>query len=188
MLRVVVPHLEGSIHPETQRALDRYVPFGPEGAVEFETCVWYMRLDDPVHGYGQLVKRLWDAGETFALIEQDIEIGPSTIYDFRACQHPYCAAPYPWSTAIGPALGCTRFRAEFIIAHPTVVDEAIEIGGGHFRQFDVIFQRRVLAKHYGAQPHVHAPVIHHNEAKRLRPNASPVPLEGVPVDDIGELL
>ena len=87
-------------------------------------------------------------------------------------------------------MGCTRFRHQFIEHYRDAVDEAIALGGGHFRQFDVIFQRRVLAQKaaYGAQPHVHAPVIHHNEAKRLRADASPVPLEGVPVDDIGELL
>jgi hypothetical protein len=152
----------------------------------------YEPLDpnDPL-AYGRTIRRLWDEclerGQDFCLIEQDIEIGPSTLYDFRACSHPYCGAPYPWLTNVGVAMGCTRWRSAFIAAHADAVDEALAIGP-HYRQFDVVFQRRVLAERYGAQPHVHAPVVHLNAARALRPDASPVPLEGVPVGDIGELL
>jgi hypothetical protein len=168
------------VRDETRRALSRY-----GGTPEYEL------LSDHPHSYARAIERLWreclERGDDLCLIEQDIEVGPSTIYDFRACSHGYCGAPYEWLTNVGVAMGCTRFRHAFMARHPDAVKEAILVAP-HFRQFDVVFQRRVLAKERGEQPHVHAPVVHLNEAKRLREGASPVPLAGVPVDDIGNLL
>ena len=186
MLRVVCCYVEGMLRHET---LDALQATGRSPDTDFVLAE--IRRDEP-RAYAERVGREWqsclDRGDDLCLVEQDIEIGPTTLYDFRACQHLYCGNPYPWTTNVGIAMGCTRFRHQIIERYRDAVDEAIALGGGHFRQFDVIFQRRVLAKRHGAQPHVHAPVIHHNEAKRLRADASPVPLEGVPADDIGELL
>lgn len=177
-MRVVVPFTK--LHPATVWALAEYQYTLP-GSPEIEMVDLGK---DQVHGYRELLRRLWREGETFCLIEHDIEIGPSTLYDFRACQHGYCAAPYPWMTAIGPALGATRFRDSFIAKHP---DAAKAVGQAHAAQLDVVFMRRVLARDLGEQPHVHAPVIHHNPAKALLPNAYPSPMTFVPTDDIGNL-
>jgi hypothetical protein len=184
MLIVVVPYVpyaNGGLSDYTRAALFE----------QNETKITYVDLLDPVLGYGKLVATEWklalEHGDDLCFVEQDIEVGPTTIYDFRACQHPYCGNPYPWTTNVGVAMGCTRFRHAFIAAHPTAVDQALAIAP-HFRQFDVVFQRRVLAAKYGAQPHVHSPVIHHNPEKQLREGASPIPSDGVPSDDIGSLL
>ena len=201
MLRVVCCTVWGMRHRQTEDSLEAFLGTGGQHLFDGEevrgphvpVTLEYELIDpnDPLM-YAQVIRRLWnecaESRDDLCLIEQDIEIGPTTLYDFRACQHLYCGNPYSWSTAVGVAMGCTRFRHQFIEHYRDAVHEAIALGGGHFRQFDVIFQRRVLAKRHGAQPHVHAPVIHHNEAKRLRADASPVPLEGVPADDIGELL
>ena len=184
MLRVVVHYVPGLLRHETEDALAVYST--PRSSVE------YRPVDprDPTD-YGKKIAAMWrecaESSDDLVLIEHDVEIGPTTLFDFRACSHLYCGNPFAWVTNVGVAMGCTRFRAEFIEEFAFAVDEALAIAP-HFRQFDVIFQRRVLAKRYGAQPHVHAPVVHLNEEKRLRPGASPVPLEGVPVDDIGVLL
>lgn len=149
-----------------------------------------MPKGDPL-AYGRAAASLWKqcllAEDDLCLIEQDIEVGPATLYDFRACSHWWCGNPYPWTTSVGVALGCVRFRYQFIKAYPTAVEQAIAIAP-HFRQFDVALERRVLADKFGQQPHVHHCVVHHNPAKALRDEASPVPLEGVPVGDIGALL
>lgn len=185
MLRVACCYVTGSLHVSTITALDRW-------ARNAETILDYVGLDarDPL-AYGVAIRELWlyaiDQGEDLCLIEQDIEVGPSTLFDFRACQHPYCGAPYPWTSDVGVAMGCTRFRHSFLQEHVVALDEALATAP-HFRQLDVVFQRRVLAEKYGQQPHVHAPVVHHNPEKALRPGASPVPIEGVPVGDIGNLL
>lgn len=167
-MKVVVPYTE----------LNRATLFSVE--VTANPRALFAKLDpNDEHAYGKLFASIWAQGETFCWIEHDIEIGPSTIYDFRACSYGYCAAPYPWTTDVGPAMGCTRFRDSFIAKYPGAVDEALNSGVG-FRQFDIVFQRHVLVGKYGEQPHVHAPVIHHNPAQALRPDASPEPLMTIP--------
>jgi hypothetical protein len=166
-LRVVVPFIFKQLNFHTEKALGAY---NPE----------YVDLtSDPVYGYGRLLQRLWKKGQSFCIVEQDIEVGPSTIYDFRACNHRYCAAPYPWLTDVGVAMGCTRFRDSFIAEFPTAVEDALA-NGVTARQLDVVFMRRILWGKYRQQPHVHSEVIHHNAALALLPDASPVPLGYVP--------
>lgn len=181
-MRVVCSYVEGMLRDETRRALAR---FG--SGVEYEQ----IPADDPL-AYGRAVARLWrECGERFddlCLIEQDVEVGPSTLYDFRACQHGWCGSPYPWLTNVGVALGCTRWKGWFVRAFPSAADEAFAMAP-HFRQFDVALVRRVLIAKYGEQPHVHAPVVHLNAAKALRDGADPEPLVALPGGgDIGELL
>jgi hypothetical protein len=177
-VRVVVPYVE--LHPLTEEALAAWI--------DYDSCqLEYVDLsDDPILGYGQLVKRLWVEGDDVLLVEQDIEIGPSTIYDFRACWYGWCAAPYNWTTNVGPALGCTRFRGSFIAKYPRAVEEALAIAP-HFQQFDIALVRRVLVAKYKEQPHVHTCVVHHS--KPLLPDADPEPLRELPgLGDIGNII
>lgn len=170
-MRVVVPFT--ALDPATVWSLAEF-QYALPGSPEVELVDL---SDDPVRGYPALLKRLWREGETFCLIEHDIEIGPSTLYDFRACSYGYCAAPYPWRTDVGPALGCTRFRDSFIAKYPGAAKAIGEVGAS---QLDVVFMRHVLARDLGEQPHLHAPVVHHNPAKALLPEANPEPLTTVP--------
>jgi hypothetical protein len=165
---VVVPYTE--LHQATRAALDRYKAYCP---------VRYADVSYDARAYGRLLAEVWAQGETFCWIEHDIEIGPSTLYDFRACSYGYCAAPYPWTTDVGPAMGCVRFSAAFIAKYPYVALDALA-SGVSWRQIDIVFQRHILVGNKGEQPHVHAPVIHHNESKRLRPDANPEPLATLP--------
>ena len=145
-------------------------------------CNWRrVELDpeDP-HAYGRVIQEFWRAAEDDLLVlEPDIEVGPSTIYDMRACQYGYCSATYPWLTDVGPALGCTRFRRQFMVDFPTVVDEVVALNLG-FRQFDVALQRLVLVRKFRRQPHIHASVVHHNSEKALMSTANPEPLRELP--------
>lgn len=166
-MKVVVPYTD--LRPETLDGL-RFAR---------KRDVMFVDVSASPYAYGELLERLWDAGETFCLIEHDIEIGPSTLYDFRACNYGYCGAPYAWTTNVGVALGCVRFRDSFIAQHPLAVRKALD-KKPTFAQLDVCLQRAILVREYGQQPHVHACVIHHNAAKALLPDASPEPLAVLP--------
>lgn len=142
----------------------------------------FVHLDDPEYGYGRLLQAVWAEAETFAIVEHDIVVNPDTIPGFDSCPEPYCAAPYAWTTQVGPALGCTRFRAELLERIPDAVDEAVALPSawgepGHFRQLDVYLMRRVLRDRHGLQPHVHLPPVEHlNPKQALLPGASPEPV------------
>jgi len=175
---IVCPYVEGKLQAETLTALTMHAP----------KLVEFVKLDaDDAYAYGKLIEDLWANQEDFALVEQDIVIRPDVVNAFLQCQYFYCAFPYAWSTNIGPALGCTRFRRTLMHAYPNTAKEATA-SGTTWKQLDVVFMRRVLAGKYKVQPHVHVPPVEHlNEEKKLLPEADPAPMLSVPAD-IGNLL
>lgn len=132
--------------------------------------------------YGAALDYLWRLGEDFAVVEQDIVIGQHVVDAFHSCASDYCAFPYAWSTCIGPALGCTRFRGDFTRRYPTAMREALETPSawgnpGHWKQLDVFLMRRILRDQHGEQPHMHLPpVAHLNPELQLRPDAPREPV------------
>ncbi len=190
MLRVVCCYVPGMLRPATEKALLAFIGPGwfrgatPEVPPDAAFTIEYEPLaPDDQFIYGKTIQRLWreclERSEDLCLVEQDVEIGPSTLYDFRACLHWYCGCPYSWLTDSGVALGCTRFRHQFIEKYPDVVDRAVGTGVG-LRQFDVTLQRLILVREHNEQPHVHASVIHLNLEKQLRDDANPEPLAVLP--------
>lgn len=128
-------------------------------------------------GYAQLLHKLWNAGETFAIVEHDVQVHEAVLDEFDACAEPYCAFPYPLREYLAPALGCTRFRGELLAELPDVMDRVLRVPTnwgppGHWRQLDVVLMRTVLLNRYGLQPHVHMPAVEHlNPTMRLKPGA-----------------
>lgn len=170
-MRVIVPHLADSVEPATYRAVKLWP------GVEFHT------IDAAdVTGYCRLLQQVWADGETFAVVEHDVVPHASVYYDFVHCPAPYCAFPYAWKTQIGPALGCTRFRAELLERAPDAMDRVAAMPSnwgpaGHWQQVDVFLMRRVLRDVYGEVPHVHLPEVQHlNPEKQLLPTAPRVPV------------
>lgn len=159
-MRVICPHV-GEPHPDTRNAL------GTGG------CVSYIDLSaDPEYGYAKLLRELWAAGEDFAVVEHDVVPTQDVLDEFHGCWHLYCAAPYPWTTTVGPALGCTRFSAALLEEYPDAMEIAARLPSdyghpGHYRQLDVRLMQTVLRDLYGLQPHCHAPAEHRNPAARL---------------------
>ncbi len=72
------------------------------------------------YGYYNLLADLWRAGETFVVIEHDIVVYPGAIGAMLDCDHGWCGTVYPYRAAEIACLGCTKFSAEFIAAHPGV--------------------------------------------------------------------
>ena len=169
-------HTPDGLRVETELALTHWVRDGDE------VILWPLEDD---HEYGRTLELFWRSGEDVAVIEQDIVIGPHVVEGFHACESPYCAFPYAWSTCIGPALGCTRFRAAFARRYPDAMRDARATPSawgepGHWKQLDVFLMRRILRDRHGEQPHVHLPpVAHLNPDRQLRTDAPREPVTTV---------
>lgn len=177
-MKFLTVYTQGALRDETADALRLYVA-GRDGHL-----TWIEVETQHPRAYGEVVMKAWgeclrdDQGLT--IVEPDIVVRRDVIDAFFDCPHPYCAFPYELLTDVMPALGCTRFSAAFIAKYPTLMRDAVATRVG-FRQFDIVVQRHLLVARYGEQPHVHLPpVIHLNEAKRLRPDGSPEPLMSLP--------
>lgn len=178
-MKIVTVYTPGALRDETADALRQCVATEPRAR-------WMTFAIDPLdhRAYGGTLQNEWQfchaAHEGLAIVEPDIVVRPDVIDAFLNCPEPYCAFPYALLTDVMPALGCTRFSAAFIRKYPTLMRDAVATRVG-FRQFDIVVQRHILVAQFGEQPHVHLPPVEHlNEAKRLRPDASPEPLMSLP--------
>lgn len=145
-----------SIRDETRHALESFFP----GRVDY-----YDLGGAADTKYGEIIADNWGTGLAFAVVEHDIVIRADVADAFVDCPERYCAFPYDWETNCGPALGCTRFRAELLDEFP---DAALNASGISWRQFDYALIRRELARK-GVYPHVHLPPVEH-----LNPAKSPL--------------
>ena len=114
--------------------------------------------------YWEVLSDLWSYGKTFAIVEQDIKIGPATLKSFDACPHERCASPYPYLGGMYAGLGCTRFRGSLIRGLPHLMDEVAEMSNhDHPKKFwctlDAWMQIRFTACQIPG-PCLHAPVKH----------------------------
>ncbi len=169
-VRVIVPYV--TLYPQTRSSLQRY-------ASSWE--VEYRDVSGDEYAYGRLLDELWSCGISFCIIEQDIQIRADVLSSFEDCPHEFCAFPYAWTTTVGPALGCTRFRREFMEEYPNAMEQALDVPSahgnpGHWKQLDWALICKVLVHGHGLQPCVHLPPVEHrNTAQALLPGADPTP-------------
>lgn len=71
--------------------------------------------------YYYLLRRLWEAGETFTIVEHDIIVNSNSLDTLAYCANEWCACPYLYIGGWHAGLGCTRFRAELLARHPDVM-------------------------------------------------------------------
>lgn len=161
-MRVVCPHA-GAVHPATLAALD--------------LSPWEVEFRDVSHSdiaYADLLCELWADADTFCIVEHDIVPHPWALAELAMCPEPYCAFPYPWTQAVGPALGCTRFSSHFMRVYPDAAEIAARIPSprgkpGHWGTLDVWLQGAVLRDLYHWQPHTHLPAVRHENPARQLP-------------------
>jgi hypothetical protein len=160
-LRVVCPFV--TIHPATEAALIAHAPQVERISVAHSDLA-----------YCELLTRLWAEGESFLIVEHDIEIHAAVVPDAVACPEPWCVWPFPgpgfWDTAgndplLYESLGCTRFSAALMAAEPDAltVAGAMNAGlrAGDWRRMDVSILPTLRARGY--EPHTHWPaVVHHH--------------------------
>jgi hypothetical protein len=164
-VQVVVPY-EPDVNPLARSALER-----------FAKQATYVRLGDGRTAYWQLLDRLWREARSFILVEHDVEIHERAIRVLTRCPQPWCLFPYSGPRVYGDggdtlfygALGCTRFRAQLMVNHPSVVSDIgqIERSGiepATYRDWRGL-DGRILSTlgGLGYKPHVHWPaVLHHH--------------------------
>ena len=83
---------------------------------------------------------------------------------FAECKSPACAFVYWNGSGYVPGLGCTRFRAELLAEHPSLMSEAAELDddlmiAGHWRRMDTRIYRKLEA--LGIRPCIHVPPVTH---------------------------
>lgn len=124
--------------------------------------------------YSRLLATLWADGESFMVVEHDIELTARAYMEAVQCACMWATNPYRGAgpsfdkaVMLDRALGCTRFRAELLAGFPEAVNVAnsLDDGGavcppGHWKRLDC----RLLGvlRQAGHVPHVHSTVIHHH--------------------------
>jgi hypothetical protein len=78
--------------------------------------------------YWELLRDLWAAGQTFAIVEQDIVVAETTLDELRLCDGDWCAMPFPYrGNPRAFSLACTKFSAALIARHPDLMAEVAEM-------------------------------------------------------------
>ena len=160
-MRIIVPFTE--LHGETLDALRRYCPYDVE----------YFDVSHATDAYFNVIKDVWSDAESFVIIEHDVEIGKDTLESLVTCEHTWCAFSY----AMGPAgyqtaLGCTKFDAALMTAHPTLMNEVGDVidpwcPPRDWRRLDTRL-KETLTQRYNYVEHCHTPPVkHHNSSKRV---------------------
>ena len=141
-LRIVCPYTY--LHPLCEESLAGY-------EVEY---VEMFRLDD----YFNLLSRLWAEGQTFLVVEHDIEIHPDVVPQMEKCPAPWCAFPY--NGGLGQvwdkALGCTKFHESLLRELPSFLDE---VQGHDWRRLDVQIAELLEGR---VSRHAHWPIVKHH--------------------------
>jgi hypothetical protein len=113
--------------------------------------------------YRELLEEVWRDGESFLVVEHDIEIRGGLPEEMDACPEPLCAAPYVVGSDpngfVETSLGCTRFSAELIAAVPTAIS-GLPIRD--WRRIDCELSPRLRTAGY--VPHAHLPAVKHHHA------------------------
>lgn len=86
--------------------------------IEFEVGYREMKTR---HDYGDMLAELWEKGEPFINLEQDVLPWPGALTELWKCSEPWCALPIIVNRLVNHTnLGCVKFSAGFIKSYPDV--------------------------------------------------------------------
>jgi hypothetical protein len=158
--RIVVPYIDGMLHPETAAALEQHAPRAIRVAI------------DPADAsaYYELLRTEWAKPGDLVIIEQDIQVVDGVFPGFAQCREPVCAHAYQKTTYIlGAALGCARFTHELKRNHPDLLDTVGKPDGELLvdpKDWRALDQRVSMElQRRGITTHMHDPVLTHHHAK-----------------------
>ena len=122
--------------------------------------------------YWQLLSDLWDARESFAIVEHDVIVRPDTLDLIEACQSPWCSWRIHYGGQAYPGLGCAKFTAEIISRVPNALELVGQMSDAthppkHWCRLDAWLQYTVLPLH-GCRMCVHGPVLDHYRPPGVR--------------------
>jgi hypothetical protein len=79
-----------------------------------------VQMSDPQH-YGRLIRHMWDIGNGFVLVEDDVVPWPGAVQQLLDCEHDWCAFRHPRTNANPGSLclgfGCVRFSHALVRRH-----------------------------------------------------------------------
>ncbi len=147
-MRLVVPYVEGMLRPETR---DIGMKFGAE----------LTNVGTDAEAYSRLLLDLWQRGNSFGLLEQDLAPSDALLSELLACPHEWCAAPFLYAPEgkrilIWGGLGCTKFSASLLRREP---DAMARIAPCHWELLDL--ELADLLEQRGYEPHSHLPAARH---------------------------
>lgn len=169
-MRVLAPYVR--MHPLTDESLTRFAPHAERTDVSHSDTA-----------YIKLLAKAWADGETFLLVEHDIELHHRVMGEAESCCHLWCTWPYArlmpgphstwdgerWSAGIPlltRSLGCTRFSADLMAKMPDMVDQALKAPlcwagpAGHWSRIDDAVGHTLALAQYPV--HVHHPEVKHH--------------------------
>lgn len=103
---IIVPYVSGMLQPKTART---------PGAEFVE-----LPASDP-YAYWRLIKRLYEHGDDWCIIEQDIVITQEQLDALDTCTEPWCVYGYHRGGVVFAALGTLRLRREVMVAYPNLL-------------------------------------------------------------------
>ena len=122
---VVVPFVDGMLHPATGRAV-----------LESGFPHQLHQLDRSDYGaYARLFRQLWRRGEAFAICEQDVVPTPGQLRELRDCPAPWCSfLPTEGLYPDGPMFSLVKFSHWCMRDHPHAADDALILGNHRDRE------------------------------------------------------
>ncbi len=153
-MRVVCPYVEPKLHPLTLAALKRYAPDADLVDLGLAWDAYYLFL-----------AQLWDEGEGFLIVEEDIEIHADVIPQLEACPEPWCLFGFPGAggALLHGSLGCTRFSTELIAAVPDLMSK---LPVRDWKRLDSEILPALLKRGY--EQHIHEPPVPHHHYRPER--------------------
>jgi hypothetical protein len=174
--RIVVPYTPGKLRPETVAALKGF-------------DVDYVGVGDRDDAYYELLRELWEAGKSFAIIEQDIVPRSWQLDELLGCFYPWCGAYYEYEgSGLTGGLGFTQFSSELLARLPGAMRASGEFVDRehprrHWCSVDDRLNQVLLA--CGLLTHVHG-VVRHLNPQRSSHGCTVETLTGPPLDVIRE--
>lgn len=153
-MRVVCPYVEPKLHPLTLAALQKYAPDADLVDLGLAWDAYYLFL-----------AQLWDEGEGFLIVEEDIELHEDVLPQLEACSQPWCVFPFPGAggALLYGSLGCTRFSTELIAAVPDLMSK---LPVRDWKRLDSEILPSLIR--HGYEQHIHEPPVPHHHYRPER--------------------
>ena len=109
--------------------------------------------------YAHLLQRMWEAGNPFINVEQDIVPDPNVLWGMSRCHHEWCAMGYPVSGRdVFPGIGCMKFSARLIAEQPmamylSLYERAGKREWSHWRSCNERIVGHLVARGYRCHRH-----------------------------------
>lgn len=143
---VVVPYVSEMLHWATRVYLRKFEP------------TERVRLVDKANGYIKLMIRLWEEGNAFIIVEQDVVPWWGAIPQLKDCPEDWCAFGYE-DEELGngsAGFGCIKFGEKLIKELPTVWQDKQDF---RWRNIDTYFFGYAMER--GWKVHQHYPSVIH---------------------------